>query len=81
MLDSFLKLYYMDKTAIPKRIYVGAALEDTALLEEWLSDIRGSKVEIVHPQRGDNKKLVDMARRNALEALKRKEQSAKRDYE
>lgn len=81
VLDSFLKLYYMDKTAIPKKIYVGAELEDTALLEEWLSDIRGSKVEIVRPQRGDNKKLVDMARRNALEALKRKEQSAKRDYE
>ncbi len=81
VLESFLKLYYMDKTAVPKKIYVGAELEDGALIAEWLTDLRGSKVEIIEPKQGDNKKLLEMAKRNASEALKRKEQYARRDYE
>ena len=80
-LEVFLKQYYLDKTTVPKRIFVGAEIEDAALISGWLSQIRGSRVEILRPQRGDNRKLTDMARKNAAEALLRREQSKKREYE
>lgn len=80
VLSGFLKLYYMDKTAIPKTIYVGAELAEAELIADWLSEKRGSRVEIVCPKRGDNKKLVDLARKNAGEWLARKETKRKRDY-
>lgn len=80
-LDSFLKQYYLDKTHIPKKIYLGAELEDVEILSQWLSGLRGSQVELIAPKRGDNKKLVDMARKNAAEALVRKEQRRKKEFE
>lgn len=81
ILESFLKQYYVDKTAIPKQIYLGAEIDDRDIIAGWLSQKRGSKVELITPKIGDNKKLADMARKNAQDALKRKEQTEKREYE
>ena len=81
LIEGFLKQYYMDAGYIPKRIYVNAFPEDHALLNEWLTDLGGHKVELILPQRGEHKKLADMAEKNAREALKRKEQSEIRAYE
>ena len=73
VLSSFFKQYYMDNLAIPKHIYISADLPDRMLMKEWLSRQKGSKVEIISPQRGDNKKLTELARKNALDAVKLKE--------
>ena len=81
ILESFIKQYYMDKTAIPKNIYIGADIEDRDILAGWLTEKRGSKVEIITPKIGDNKKLADMARKNAEDSLKRKEQAKTREFE
>ena len=80
VLESFLKQYYTDKNAIPKQIYVSEELEDSAAIAEWLSSKRGSKVSIINAQRGDNRKLCEMAKHNAEEALSRKEQSEKSEF-
>lgn len=71
ILGSFLKQFYMEKHTVAPKVFVSAQPEDCALLSEWLSDIAGRKVELLVPQRGDNKKLLDMARRNASEAIRR----------
>ena len=81
ILGSFLKQFYMEKHTVAPKVFVSAQPEDCALLSEWLSDIAGRKVELLVPQRGDNKKLLDMARRNASEAIRRKEQAERRAYE
>lgn len=80
-LESFLKQYYAEQTAIPKQIYVDATLPDAEVIAGWLSGVRGSKVQVVCPQRGDNRRLADMAKKNAQEALTRKEQDERRAYE
>src|SRR5690606_12191283 len=41
------------------------------LYERWLSEIRGSKVEVRVPQRGDKKALLETVTRNAQEAFTR----------
>ncbi|MDL2237448.1 excinuclease ABC subunit UvrC [Christensenellaceae bacterium OttesenSCG-928-K19] len=77
IMGSFLEQYYMEKSGIPKSIYVTPRPEGTALLMEWLTEKRGSNVKIMEAQRGDNKKLQDLARKNAGDAIKIKEGAQK----
>jgi excinuclease ABC subunit C len=62
---SVLKQYYVDAPFIPVEIHVPADFEDHDLLEQWLSDRRGRKVEIRTPQRGAKRELMDLVHRNA----------------
>jgi excinuclease ABC subunit C len=58
-----------DGDAVPREVLVPALPEDTPALELWLSDLRGSKVSVKVPQRGDKKALQETVGRNALQAL------------
>ncbi len=62
---AFFAQYYNSTTSIPDEILVGAALENAALHEEWLTDKRKKRVRIVHPQRGEKNTLVSLALKNA----------------
>ena len=62
---SVLKQYYVDAPFIPVEIHVPADFEDHDLLEHWLSERRGRKVEIRTPQRGAKRELMDLVHRNA----------------
>jgi excinuclease ABC subunit C len=55
--------------AIPREVLVPALPEETPALEQWLGDLRGAKVAIRVPQRGDKKALQETVARNALQAL------------
>ena len=54
---------------VPKEILVPVLPEDSAPLERWLAGLRGSKVALRVPQRGDKKALADTVARNAKEAF------------
>lgn len=54
---------------IPRTILVSDAIHDTAQLEEWLTQLRGSKVSISVPQRGDKAHLMHTVAENARQAL------------
>jgi excinuclease ABC subunit C len=54
---------------IPREVLVPALPEDTPALEQWLSGLRGARVSIRVPQRGDKKALQETVARNALQAL------------
>ena len=71
VLSSFLVQFYEDLPP-PKRILVDRELSDRELLEEALSERAGRKVVFEVPKRGDRKKLLDQAQRNAVEALDRR---------
>jgi excinuclease ABC subunit C len=59
-----LQQFYEEQTP-PREVYVPAPLEDADVMEEWLSARAERKVRIVVPQRGDRRRLVDLATRNA----------------
>jgi excinuclease ABC subunit C len=61
----------------PVRILVEVEPEDSALLSEWLSGLRGSKVRIHVPQKGEKVDLLAMAQENARLALERKFEPAR----
>ena len=71
LIEGFLQqLYDSDSpNGIPREILVPALPPDTPALELWLSGMRGSKVSIRVPQRGDKKALQATVARNALQAL------------
>ena len=71
VLTSFLVQFYEDMPP-PKRLLVDRDLEEAELLTEALGERAGHKVSIERPQRGDRKKLVEQATRNAEEALERR---------
>jgi excinuclease ABC subunit C len=69
VIESFLKQYYEKDRFVPDEIFLPAFLEDTDLLEKWLSGEKGRKVSILMPQRGEKKRLVRMACRNSQHAI------------
>ncbi|MGG6428550.1 excinuclease ABC subunit UvrC [Acetobacter ghanensis] len=71
ILSAFIAQFYDDKPC-PAQILVNHALAESPLLTEALSLRRGRKVEILNPQRGEKKQVVDHAVTNARDALNRK---------
>ncbi len=65
----FIRQYYEKVPFIPKEILVPTDLEDYLLIEEILSSLKGAKVSIHHPQRGQKADLVKMAYKNAVNRL------------
>jgi excinuclease ABC subunit C len=55
--------------AIPREVLVPAVPEDTPALEHWLEGLRGARVSVKVPQRGDKKALQETVARNALQSL------------
>lgn len=56
---------------VPKQVLVCDESADRALHEAWLSELRGSKVTIRVPQRGDKRALLETVTQNAKEELAR----------
>ncbi len=71
VLAAFLLQFYEDMPP-PKRILVDRDLPDSDVIAEALGEQAKGKVLIERPQRGDRKKLMDHATRNAEEALDRR---------
>lgn len=59
-----LQQFYEDHEA-PREVHVPVPIEDADVTEAWLSERSGRKVKLVVPQRGDRRRLVDLATRNA----------------
>ncbi|KRA32799.1 MULTISPECIES: excinuclease ABC subunit UvrC [unclassified Nocardioides] len=57
------------RDAVPREILVPELPPESATFEQLLSDLRGSRVEIRVPQRGDKKTLQETVARNASESL------------
>ena len=54
---------------VPKEVLVPVLPEDADALSQWLSGIRGAKVDLRIPQRGDKRALAETALTNARHAL------------
>jgi len=66
--SALLKQVYIDQQYVPRSIYVPIDFEDRETLEELLSEKRQKRVEILVPQRGEKRSLIDLAARNAKQS-------------
>ena len=71
VLASFLAQFYDDKPA-PRCILLAEEIEDADLIGAALASRAGHKIELCVPKRGERRQLVDLAVRNAKEALGRR---------
>ncbi|MBQ9673510.1 MAG: excinuclease ABC subunit UvrC [Ruminococcus sp.] len=69
MMSEFITRYYTIRDDIPKQLTIDREISDSEVIEKWLSEKRGSRVYIIVPRRGDQKHLVEMCRKNAVERL------------
>ena len=69
VLTNFLLQYYEGAQYIPKLVAIPQDPEDRETIEELLSEKRGSLAEVRVPERGEKKRLVELAGDNAKESL------------
>jgi excinuclease ABC subunit C len=65
VLEAFVQQYYQTGTLIPGEVLVPTAIDPSGVLAEWLSEMRGKKVHIKWPQRGQKVQLIELANKNA----------------
>lgn len=64
------QIYQDDVSLLPKEIFLPFKIENQKTLEEWFSNQKGQRVYILNPQKGDKKRLLDMALKNAQDKLR-----------
>ncbi|MEI8106069.1 MAG: excinuclease ABC subunit UvrC [Actinomycetes bacterium] len=69
VLETFCLEYYGSAPSIPPQLIVPRGTADLAPLEAFLSELRGSRVEVRAPERGEKRRLQELAGRNAELAL------------
>lgn len=79
VLSSFIKQFYAGTAMIPKEIMIESEIEDREIIETWLSNRRGTKVQIRVPKKGTKEKLVELAKNNAKLVLEKDKERLKRE--
>jgi excinuclease ABC subunit C len=69
IVGSLLTQFYQGQRFVPDEILLPVTLEDREAREEYLAERKGKRVEIVNPQRGDKRHLVQMAEENAKQSF------------
>ena len=72
ILSGFIKQYYLGKMEFPNKIMIQEEIEDKDIIQEWLTNSAGRKVEIKAPQKGEKLRFVEMAENNAKITLENK---------
>ncbi len=64
-LGSLLTQFYSSDRPIPREVLLPFQPENTEAFAQWLSEKRGSRVDIIVPERGEKRRLLNMAHINA----------------
>ncbi|MBR5636250.1 MAG: excinuclease ABC subunit C, partial [Pseudobutyrivibrio sp.] len=79
LLQYFLKDYYTGTPFVPREIYVQYDLEESELIENWLTNKKGARVYLRTPKRGAKEKLVELAAKNAQMVLDQDREKIKKE--
>ncbi len=81
ILSQFVKQYYGGTPYVPPTIMMQEDIEDADVISQWLTSIRGHKVNVYAPKKGMKEQLVELAEKNArlvlnqdLDKIKREQQ-------
>lgn len=69
LISAFIRQYYETAQFIPNEILIPVFPEETTLLEEWLQAVKGTRVVLRRPRRGEKARLLAMAVQNAAKEL------------
>ncbi len=80
VMEGFIKQYYKETTFIPKTIVLEEITSEMWLIEEHLSYIKGSKVHLIIPQKGEKLRLLKLAKQNAILTLENFGKNLQREH-
>jgi excinuclease ABC subunit C len=69
-IGAFIRQYYEKAASLPEELLVPINLQDVRLIEEWFKTVKGQKVKILSPKRGEKAKLIELAIHNAENELR-----------
>lgn len=69
IIRAFLTQHYSAGVITPREIVLPELPADVDQVESYLNEVRGRKVRLLVPQRGDKRSLVELAGKNALQVL------------
>jgi len=75
ILSAFIPQYYGEERMIPREVLLQAEIEDMGEMEQLLRERRGAAVTLLSPQRGEKRRLVEIAVKNAEDVLLKHQQS------
>ncbi len=70
VMADFLRQFYAKEMIVPAEVLLPFDVPDRELFEVWLTEKRGAKAEVLVPQRGRKRELVQMASDNAGQSLR-----------
>jgi excinuclease ABC subunit C len=70
VLADFLHRFYAKEMILPSEVLLPLDVPDREVMEQWLTEKRGGRVEVAVPQRGRKRELVQMASDNAAQSLR-----------
>ena len=81
ILTAFITQFYSEHAFIPKELVLenDINIDDKNTIINWLSDLRGSRVSIIIPKKGNKHKLIKLAKENASITLESFGEKIKRD--
>ena len=79
ILGMFVRQYYSGTPFVPHEIWLQEEIEDAEVIGRYLSERRGQKVRIVVPKKGQQEKLVELAKKNADMVLAKDRDKIKRE--
>lgn len=72
IITGFIKQFYMTSLDLPNKIMIRYDLDEKEVLQNWLSEKAGRKLEIKSPQKGEKLRFVEMAELNSKITLENK---------
>ncbi len=69
ILEKFLEQFYDSSSNFPDEVLLQYEVEDMDTIAEWLREKRGKKVRVATPQKGEKRRLIELAEKNAVETL------------
>ena len=81
ILQAFVKQFYAGTPFIPREVMVEYEIQDSHLIEEWLTQRRGSKVSVIVPQKGQKERLMELAHKNAAMVLTQDSEKIRQEEE
>ena len=79
ILENFVKQFYAGTPFIPRELMLQYEIEDSALIEKWLTERKGARVYLRVPKIGSKEKLVELAAQNAKHILEQDRERLKRE--
>jgi excinuclease ABC subunit C len=81
IMSAIITQFYNGTPFVPKEIVVQAEPSDCGIITEWLSKMKGGKVSLFVPQKGEKAKMVEMAFKNAELQLKQFGEQIKKEVQ